>query len=703
MKAVNEKAMAARGWAWQKAPGDKAALKRKKVDGMRCTWCSVEVDEDDWADNHSFCKCPNRAQAEVEYAVRKNEYMLKHNATHLLYTIPSPTTKGAPVSVCKGTFCNVMGLHTNSKKLKSLHQRDQTTAVPTPPTMGRITGWNDVQKNCFGQHLKRYPRSTGHYSTKAQDKQRYFQDESLNRVHIWKDWCYIHDHAFWVQANRVNFWRTYDTLQYKPNPSEQLLKPKLSYTTARVWLAEYDVSFKCLSIDTCDSCDRLRIILADANTTATMVDDCMKKLHAHLTKADECYAKRTAHIKTTKDDYKWGSLPIHGRSMGEIVDMNSCCSQIEFMSKDRTETQIQDAFGNLRTPRMSSGEAYYLRILPVWVYDFYSAATETHYLYSWNEEIGHKGVNNIVSAEYHHHTHHRTGAVRLKKWMDGCYAQANNKTMMKYNIHITDPDGPMQIYERVDEHVCISGHSYLICDSACGNVQSKARSKKIISDKDDWEEIMRTANDAHPHCVIQFLQPMHRNWKKYLAQYYVGSRIAEDELDMRISKARWRNYGVGELWVENEEHPHGGFWQIVKHPGEVWVRYGNDPKETPQRLDLRRNCATKFRYNNPAPLVASLSTSALPPLTTPPKPIEDDCWLLYTNGKLPITKEKKQDLRKLAKHCPKEKRAQYRYRDAGPDDVTDDEGGATEDEHEHEPSEDDDSDDENAGGSSTAT
>ncbi len=92
---------------------------------------------------------------------------------------------------------------------------------------------------------------------------------------------------------------------------------------------------------------------------------------------------------------------------------------------------MQDAWGNLRTPRLPNGQAYYLRILPVWVYDFYSAASQTHFLYSWNETIGHKGVDNVISAEYHHHQHHRTGVKCLKKWMDGCYGQANNYTVVK--------------------------------------------------------------------------------------------------------------------------------------------------------------------------------------------------------------------------------------------------------------------------------
>jgi hypothetical protein len=61
------------------------------------------------------------------------------------------------------------------------------------------------------------------------------------------------------------------------------------------------------------------------------------------------------------------------------------------------------------------------RILPVWVYNFYNAALNIHHLFAWNETTGHKGVNNIISAEHYYHTNFKTGAKRGQKWMDGCF------------------------------------------------------------------------------------------------------------------------------------------------------------------------------------------------------------------------------------------------------------------------------------------
>ena len=60
-------------------------------------------------------------------------------------------------------------------------------------------------------------------------------------------------------------------------------------------------------------------------------------------------------------------------------------ADIQFNSIDATETQFQDAGGNLRTPRLRQGEAFYKRILPTFNYGIYSKARDTHSVYMWNE------------------------------------------------------------------------------------------------------------------------------------------------------------------------------------------------------------------------------------------------------------------------------------------------------------------------------
>ena len=58
---------------------------------------------------------------------------------------------------------------------------------------------------------------------------------------------------------------------------------------------------------------------------------------------------------------------------------------VEFMSDKGVECQVQDAGGNLRTPRLTVGEAFYKRILQTLNYDVYSHAKRRHSYSFWNE------------------------------------------------------------------------------------------------------------------------------------------------------------------------------------------------------------------------------------------------------------------------------------------------------------------------------
>ena len=95
--------------------------------------------------------------------------------------------------------------------------------------------------------------------------------------------------------------------------------------------------------------------------------------HKHVTGADQAY-------KFQEHD-KHQARQVFGRDYAWPEDAHD----IEFNSVDATEFQCQDAGGNLRTPRLRQGEAYYKRILQTYMYGIYSAGRNTHSLYFWNE------------------------------------------------------------------------------------------------------------------------------------------------------------------------------------------------------------------------------------------------------------------------------------------------------------------------------
>jgi hypothetical protein len=110
-----------------------------------------------------------------------------------------------------------------------------------------------------------------------------------------------------------------------------------------------------LNVDTCDRWDKFRQRLKDDGQSEEEMTELKKLLHAHLIEANKTYTRRTKHIADCQAE--WGTAATTGQRIRSI---------------DKTVVQVQDAAGNLRTPRPQCGEAYYKRLLPVWVYDFYN-------------------------------------------------------------------------------------------------------------------------------------------------------------------------------------------------------------------------------------------------------------------------------------------------------------------------------------------
>ena len=82
---------------------------------------------------------------------------------------------------------------------------------------------------------------------------------------------------------------------------------------------------------------------------------------------------------------------------------------------------------------------YYKRILGTNTYNIFSAGCDQHSHYVWNAAMAEKGVNNVISAEYDHHTECGTGAKHLLVWFDACARQCANWALVMFYCLIPDP------------------------------------------------------------------------------------------------------------------------------------------------------------------------------------------------------------------------------------------------------------------------
>jgi hypothetical protein len=171
----------------------------------------------------------------------------------------------------------------------------------------------------------------------------------------------------------------------------------------------------------------------------------------------------------------------------------------------------------------------------------------------------------------------------------------------------------------------------------------------MIETMEDWIKIYQDSNRGKPFNIHRMQQKEFRNFKKYLAQWYVGpSRKADTGEVAPLRGMQWRNYGWG---PELCDGPNGPEVRLLYHPGEVWLKDNLDVHTPWIKLDLRKGQDKDNLYKrvHDKDGVRGVETSELKELTTAPLPIQHKEFDLYTSL-LPISSAKYKDLCDLSVH-----------------------------------------------------
>jgi len=639
----------------------KAHFQRQKAkQDLTCVFCSnvdeLELPEGIKPHTFRFAECPLYSEG-CKFATKLMEMKPSREVN---FCFPVQTSSGGlrfnyDIKVCRAFFMAVNGVSTNTltKLTKMATPFDGRANNGAPKKVG------GTMEEKLVKHLKSYPRTRSHYSNADRNKRvRYYLEADMSIARFWREFLQKHDPGFMEQAKRTGFFKSYH-LKRKVEPAastrlregEQWLKPMIGYEVVRRFFRKYDVHVGPVKVDVCERCDKYNLTIKDIEeqkpstdkskaALAAKVRAVQKKWKAHKDCADKAYTIRMDQAKKAAEYFNinYGEFEVEF-----AVDPTTRHPTVKhkpgfkFCSNNAPEIIQQDAGGNLLTPMLKVGPAYYLRKFNTRMYDIHSSALGRHFSTFWNEAEAKKGTNEVLSLQLKFFEEHSVGSRAIVHVFDNCNGQAKNWAQVALMCLLCSNTKKFHMFDRVDQMLPPAGHTYLENDRGAAAIQSAGRTTtKVMAAKEDWIDLAANCNLSAPICASALDRTKVYNMEAFLKQFFVLTRrriigtTAAQKQNVSLRRACWINYGIGPDPEKNNE--------LIHHPDEVWFRYSFDETEPWMKLNLVRKNVDFSKC----------------------KHYKHRHFQVYQKNQfLPIPQEKFTDLVALSKYLPQDRQAYY--------------------------------------------
>ena len=320
------------------------------------------------------------------------------------------------------------------------------------------------------------------------------------------------------------------------------IAPDVSHSTASRFYHQYAIKIGKIKVDTCKTCDELR--LKRNNAAGAYKQKWQDKLDEHQKMANEGYLWRKQDRERAQDPDK------------------------------KTFTMVIDFGQGLRTPTLKFGAAWYRRILKVnpYIINSYSKDSPVNVsYYMWDETVAGKGADEVISV-VHRHIREKMPAdtVHMIVHFDGCYGQANNTPFVSFCADLLDETSPFHLPElkRITLKRNPVGHTFCECDTCHGQLQTRletmcegqVHSAFTLEGAPDgvwsWQQIIE---ECGYECV-KIEQKDVLNYSDYLMK----------KLYKKPSKALTGSAEARKRWLFSEQHIFElGRWDIHVGPGKA--------------------------------------------------------------------------------------------------------------------------------------
>lgn len=289
--------------------------------------------------------------------------------------------------------------------------------------------------------------------------------------------------------------------------------------------------------------------------------------------------------------------------------------EIKELSKIRPEVQgiAFDFMQNLPIPFLPVQEMFYLRKLWFYVFNIYDFKNDKAYFYVYPEGNASRGPNEVCSMVLDFVTNNIPAEVQeLHVFSDACGGQNRNHPLCRLFSALTMKNK----FKVINHYYPVRGHSFMPCDRTFGTVKREVRRHDRVYSPEQYISLIGSSKKTHPKFEIKSVEcDTILNFKGWWSNHFVKMPRSIEDRKTYFKISTYRQF-----------------------------TFKNDPPgyvETSTFIDSAVKSTFKLKKNN---CVELPNTKA------------------YPEGRVPIKKEKLNDLKKIIHYIPEEHRAFYEER-----------------------------------------
>lgn len=215
----------------------------------------------------------------------------------------------------------------------------------------------------------------------------------------------------------------------------------------------------------------------------------------------------------------------------------------EFCKEDETTSALVfDYMQNLPLPFLPVQEMFYLRKLWLYVFCVHNLSDNSSVFYTYHEGEGKKGPNEVCSFLSHYITNFLPESVsKLHVFSDACGGQNRNHTLTRLLSSLTVTGR----FQNICQYFPVRGHSFLACDRNFACVKRVIRRHDRVYLPSEYNHMIANARKKDsPFIVYQVSNDDILNYKDWWPQYFKKqtNSLQDKKIQFTISKYKQMKY-----------------------------------------------------------------------------------------------------------------------------------------------------------------